>query len=117
MKSLIAALSLVAVSIAFTSASFAADKPEKPKDHAFTGVIVSVDATACNVVVKNKKDDSKTFTVNDKTKYATVDKKDATLADLKAGDKVMVQFVEEGDKLIAKKIGPPAAGKKKEEKK
>jgi Cu/Ag efflux protein CusF len=118
MKSLIAAISLVAVSLALASPSFAADKKEGEKKAApkqFTGVVDSCDAACIKV---KKGDDCKAFVVNDKTKVATADKKEAAIADIKAGDKVLVSYAEDGDKLVAKRICPPAAaGKKKEEKK
>jgi len=112
-----AMVSVVAVGLAFASTTFAAEKAEKakPASHDFTGVIESVDATANTVIVK-KKDESKTFSVTEKTKYATADKPEAALADLKQGDKVKVQFIEDGGKTVAKKIAV-AAGKEKKEKK
>jgi Cu/Ag efflux protein CusF len=113
----VAIVSVVAAGLAFVSASFAADKTEKPKSHVFTGVIDSIDAAANAVAVKNKGGECKSFSVTEKTKYATADKPEAALADLKQGDKVSVAYSEDGGKNVAKKIGPPAVPKKKEEKK
>jgi len=119
MKSFITALTLVAVSLAFTSAGIAAEKGPADKSPAkkkaaqkqFTGVVEACDA-GC-IKVKSAKE-SKMFAVNDKTKVATADKKEAAIADVKCGDKVTVLFAEDGDKLIAKRIGPPAPAKKKQ---
>ena len=121
MKSLIriaTVAAIVAVGLAFASTSFAKEKGEKaakPAAHVFTGVIDSIDATGNTLAVK-KGDESKTFSVNGDTKISTADKKEAALADLKAGDKVMVSFVETDGKLVAKKIGVAAAGKKEKKK-
>jgi hypothetical protein len=118
MKSFIAAVTLVAVSLAFTSASFAAEKKEGAKKAApqkqFTGVVEACDA-GC-IALKSAKE-SKKFVVNEKTKVATADKKEAAIGDVKCGDKVTVFFAEDGDKLVAKRIGPPPPSKKKAEKK
>ena len=109
-----AMVSVVAVGLAFASTTFAADKPDKPKPHVFTGVVDSCDAGCIKI---KKGDDCKMFVVTEKTKVVTADKPEAAIADIKAGDKVTVTFVEDGDKLIAKKIGPPATPKKKVEEK
>jgi Cu/Ag efflux protein CusF len=109
------ALSVAAVVTAFAAPARAADedaaKAEKPKKHQFTGVIES--ASGDTVVVKKDKE-SKSFKVGEKTKCRTADKEEATLADLKAGEKVTVNYTEEDGALIAHKIGPPASMKKKE---
>src|SRR6266404_843112 len=39
--------------------------------------------------------DSKNFKIGEKTKYATADKKDAAVTDIKVGDKVKVTYAEE----------------------
>jgi 3-dehydroquinate synthase class II len=112
MKSLIritAVAAVVAAALAFTGTSFAAEKAAKAKTQSFTGNIES--AAADSVVVK-KGDESKTFSVNAETKVATATNKEAAIADLKVGDKVLVGFVEADGKLVAKKIGPAVAGKK-----
>jgi Cu/Ag efflux protein CusF len=107
-------LSIAAIALAFAApvrGQEAAPKPEKPKRHAFTGIIQSVDAAAGTVIV-NKDKESKTFKVGDKTKYSTADKKEAALADLKAGDKVTVAYTEDAGVLTAHKIAPPESKKK-----
>jgi Cu/Ag efflux protein CusF len=121
--------SLLAVAVALSSSTFAEDgaakpakaekaqKPDGPKTSQFTGEITAVDAKANSLTVKHStKDESKTFKAEG-AKVATVDKKDATLADLKVGDKVRVQFVEENGAAVAKKIGPVPFRKPKAEKK
>ena len=109
----VTALSIAAVALAFAVPvrGQEAAKPEKPKKQQFTGTIESVDAKAGTVIVK-KGQEGKTFKVGEKTKYSTSDKKEATIADLKVGDKVLVSYTEEGGALMARKIGPPAAPKK-----
>ncbi len=125
MKSLIRAIAIatvIATGLVFTSATFAAEKAAKgekaakPAAHAFTGVIDAIDAAANTLTVK-KGEESKTITVNAETKISAPDKKEATLADLKVGDKVMVNFVDVDGKPVAKKIGAAAAAVKKEKKK
>lgn len=124
MKSLIrtaAIVTVIATGLAFTSATFAkdkaapAEKAAKAKNQQFTGVIDALDVAANSFTVK-KGEESKTFTVNGDTKISIADKKEAALADLKAGDKVMVGFVEADGKLVAKKIAGSAAPVKKEKK-
>lgn len=115
MKSLIriAAVAVIAA-FALTGTSFAEKKAEKgaakPKPQSFTGVVES--AAADSIVVK-KGEESKTFSVTAETKIVTADKKEAAIADIKAGEKVLVSFAEVDGKLVAKKIGPAPAGKKK----
>ncbi len=111
----VTALSLAAVALALAAPvrGEEAVKPEKPKKHSFTGAIASVDSSAGTVTVK-KGDESKTFKAGDKTKCSTGDKKDAAIADLKAGDKVTVSYTGEGDVLTALRIAPPAPPKKSE---
>ena len=84
----------------------ATEKPEKAKHRQFTGVIESISAKSNTVVVKHK-DDSKTFTISDETKYSTDEKKDAALADFKVGEKVTVHYTEEGGALVAHRITTP----------
>ena len=107
-------VSAVAVALAFAVPGRAADKPEKPKaeHHQLTGVIDAIDAAASTVTVKGRVD-TKTFKVTDKTKISTADKKEAALADLKAGDKVTV-VCGEGD--VATRIMPARPPVKKEKK-
>lgn len=107
MKKFMSVLTAVAVAAMFTTVALAADegapKAVKAKSHQFTGEITKVDAAAGSLDVKNSKDDTKTFKTDAKTKVVTADKKDATVADLKVGDKVTVIADEAG---LAIKIGP-----------
>ena len=107
------ALGIAALAFSFAAPVRAEDaaKPEKPKRHQFTGVIESIDAKAGTVIVK-KDTESKTFKVGEKTKYSTLDKKEAALADIKVGDKVKVAYTEENGVAMAHKIGPPDVPKK-----
>ena len=109
-------LSIAAVALAFTApvrAQDAATPPPKPKPQHFTGLIESIDAKAGTVVVK-KCTESKSFKIVEKTKFATADKKEAAIADIKVGDKVNVAYTEENGVATAHKIGPPAVPKKTE---
>ena len=81
------------------------------KRHQYTGDIASIDAKAGTVIVKKGEADSKTFKIDDKTKYSTAAKKDAAIADIKVGDKVTVHYTEEDGVATAHHIGPPAAPK------
>ena len=110
-------VTLAAVALAFTTGARAEDKaaakPDKPKMQQFTGVIEAIDATAGTLTVK-KKDESKSFTLCPKCKYAVPAKEGATAADFKAGDKVVVAYVMDGDKSVCKKLGlAPAKGAEK----
>ncbi|HVM60602.1 MAG TPA: DUF5666 domain-containing protein [Verrucomicrobiae bacterium] len=115
------ALGVAALALSFTGLVQAADTstpsnaaapaPTPPKRHQYTGEVSAIDAKAGTVIVK-KGEDSKTFKIGDKTKYATADKKDAALADIKVGDKVTVMYTEEDGVLTAHRIAPPKAPKK-----
>ena len=111
---------IAALALSVAAPVRAADEaaPPKPKRHQFTGIVESIDAKAGTAIVK-KDTESKTFKIGEKTKYSTVDKKEAAVGDIKVGDKVTVSYTEEGGALIAHKIGVPAsvAKKEKEEKK
>jgi hypothetical protein len=88
-----------------------AAKPASPKRQQFTGVIESIDAKAETAVVK-KGTESKTFKIGEKTKYATADKKEATITDIKVGDKVTVYYTTDASgTMIAHRIGPPPVKK------
>lgn len=109
-----AVITLAAVALAFAPGARAAEKAEakaeKPKMHQYTGVIESIDAQAGTLTVK-KKDETKSFNLCPKCKYAVPAKEGATAADFKTGDKVMLAYVEEGGKNVCKKLGvAPAKG-------
>jgi Cu/Ag efflux protein CusF len=84
----------------------------KPKAHSYTGDVTAIDAKAGTVIVKKEGAEGKTFKIDEKTRYATADKKDAALTDIKVGDKVLVSYTEEDGVLTAHKIGPPKSAKK-----
>jgi Cu/Ag efflux protein CusF len=114
------ALGIASLALSFAAPVRAADTnapttttAPKPRPRHYTGLVESIDAKAGTVIVK-KDAESKTFTIGDKTKYSTLDKKDATLADIKVGDKVTVAYTEDNGVLTAVKIGPTDAAKKKE---
>jgi Cu/Ag efflux protein CusF len=114
-----AAMVLGIAAIAFTAPVRAqetnqpAAKPAKPKRQSFTGLIESIDAKAGTAVVK-KGTESKTFKIGEKTKYATADKKEAEISDIKVGDKVKVSYTDDDGVAMAHRIGPPDAPKKTE---
>jgi Cu/Ag efflux protein CusF len=83
-----------------------AAKAKGPAPHQVTGTIEKIEGDS--VTVKNTKGESVVLVCNAKTKVATADKKEgATVADLKVGDKVQAQYVEQDGKNVCKKIGPP----------
>lgn len=103
--SLVLALGLVcllAISAGATTKKAAAAAAKKA-----AGAVVSVDATASTVVVKEKTADI-TLTVNDKTAI-TCGKDKKVLADIKAGDAVKAAYIVEGTTNMATKIEIAAA--------
>jgi hypothetical protein len=93
-------------------------KAEKPKAAAkmekFSGTVDKVDEMAKTIAIKGKKD-TMTFTVGDKTKI-TKGGKDTPLAELKKDMGVSVEYMKEGDKMMAGSIrvaAPKAAPKAK----
>jgi Cu/Ag efflux protein CusF len=115
----VTASSLIAVALAFTLPVQAQEKteskPAKPKLQQFAGTIDLIDSKAGTITV-TQKDKSETFKINEKTKYSTLDKKEAALTDFKAGDKVTVAFTSEPGQMIAHKISVSAEKKAKEKK-
>ena len=112
--------------VAFVSGVMAQGKPAAPAAPAstkpapsaqlekFSGKIKSVDAMAKSIVVA-KKEIEKSFVIDESTKI-TKGNETVTLADLKAGTKVLIEAKKEGDKLIASTIkvsAPKAAPVKK----
>jgi len=127
-KILSVVLSLVFV-FAVTSISFAAEnkeavaaapvveqkeaataKKEKAKSTQVTGEITAVDAAANTFTVKGRKGDV-TLSVDDKTKIMA-GKEVKTLADLKAGEKVTVKYIETDGKNMAKGVKIKTASEK-----
>jgi|GEM_PF-6429485 len=114
MKSFIAVLTMIAVSLALTSTSFAAEKGAKKAAPPHLTGIVEKCADCCIKIKDAKTGEVKTFMNNDQTKVATADKKVAAFSDVKPGDKVTVYYAEEGGKCVTKRIAPPPAPKKKQ---
>ncbi|MBM3859544.1 MAG: hypothetical protein FJ395_07840 [Verrucomicrobia bacterium] len=108
-RSFIAVLTLGALSLVFTTASFAAEKKGKGKKAAttsFTGVVEACDSGSIKI---RGLTESKTFVVNDNTMVATADKKEAAIGDVKCGTTVTVFFfVGPRGRSIAKTIAPTA---------
>jgi Cu/Ag efflux protein CusF len=97
------AIALTACAVlASASTALAAGKDTKE----VTGVIVSVDKNANTVTVRHK-DSTMTFTVASDVQFGHGGEKvkGMTIADLKIGDKVVVQYTIEGDKVVAHKFG------------
>lgn len=85
---------------------------KKAKKATVTGEVIAIDAKANTLTVKGPKKGDVALTVNDKTKI-TAGKDKKTLADIKAGDKVAVEYTE-ADKNTANKIDIKAASAKKD---
>jgi len=93
MKRWIAGMSGVAFGLLLTGQTWACNTLDD-------GFISKVDSTKSQVVVA-KGDAKQTFTTADKTQV-TINGKAATLADVKAGDKVQVDFETDTDVLAIK---------------
>ncbi len=123
--STIMSLFVVAVSMVFVSGVMAQQKPAASppaaaapapeKIEKFSGTVEKVDPGTKEVVVQMKKE-KLTFSTGDKTKV-TEGTKDLAFGDLKAGQKVSVQYKKEGDKLTAESISVSAPKAKKTAKK
>ena len=106
-------LATVVCALAFAGTVFGDDAipaaVTAPAQHSKTslisGAVVSVDAAAKQIVVKNSegKMNDVTFDVSDKANIKKAGK-DAALSDIAAGDKVMVAFRHKDDKRIATSI-------------
>jgi len=124
MKKTIAIVLSLVLMFAFTAVTFADEKAAAPAEkkaaHAMkavkkqvTGEVTAVDAKANTLTVKGKKGDVMVSTDDKTTVMAGKDKK--TLADVKAGDKVMVNYTEADGKNVATKVTIKAAPAKKAE--
>ena len=109
-----------AAAVVTTTVTVTAPAPAKApaavsKTSILSGVVVSTDATANQVVVKGKTKNT-IFDVNAKTNI-TKAKKEITLSDLAAGDNVIVAYkIKDGKKIAtAIKVKAPIAAPKKEE--
>jgi len=127
MKKTIAIVLSLVLMFAFTAVTFAAEKaaaPAEKKEAApakkavkkqVTGEVTAVDAKANTLTVKGKKGDVM-LSADDKT-AVTAGKDKKTLADVKVGDKVTVNYTEADGKNVAHKVAIKAAPAKKAEKK
>jgi hypothetical protein len=84
-------------------AAVTAHQPASLTQKTVSGEVVSVDSAKKEVVIKDGAGNEAPIVVNESTKL-TKGGKPATLADLKAGEKVTVELDEAGDKLVAKSI-------------
>jgi hypothetical protein len=113
MKRTMLALAASVVALAFALPTFAQDTNTPPKTtklvrHEFTGEVKTVDATTRVVSITGKGGEIKTFTLGEKAKIVTADKKTITLADLTVGQKVKVAYVTDPQgNMTAVRIGPP----------
>jgi len=91
-----------------------AEKPKAAKMEKFAGTVEKVDEMAKTFVVKGKKD-TMTFALGDKTKITKAGK-DMPFAELKMAMDISVEYMKEGDKMVAGSIrvaAPKAAPKAK----
>ncbi len=119
MKKVLATVFSVMFVFALTTATFAAEKKEaasaekkemttekkaekkkKVAHKQITGEVTAADAKANTITVKGKKTEV-TVTVNDKTKFMP---KGKTIADVTAGEKVMVKYTEADGQNTAKSV-------------
>jgi Cu/Ag efflux protein CusF len=111
MKKTIAIVLSLVLMFAFTAVTFAAEKAAVPAKKAVKkeviGEVTAVDANANTLTVKGKKGDVMVSTDDKTTIMANKDKK--TLADVKAGDKVTVNYTEADGKNVATKVAIKAA--------
>lgn len=86
------------IGLAFVTIGFAATKDSSMKSQQYTGTVSSVDSSAKNLVVKGK-DGEKTFDTTD-AKW----KGYASLDDVKAGDRVTVNYTKQDDTMKATNV-------------
>jgi Cu/Ag efflux protein CusF len=114
MKSLVRTAMIVGLAVAVlavTQTTRAADAKAEAKRA--QGQIESVDVKASTLVLKHKKE-TMTFAVPANVEFGGAGKK-TTLADLKVGDHVTIDYTSEGGKMTAHRIGhvdPKATEKK-----
>ena len=95
-------LSVIALVLATAAGAVAHEGNEHVR-----GVVTAVSAQSVTVELASKK--TKTLTINDKTTFETAGKA-AHLADVKVGDRVVIDVPEHGSNALLIKVG--AAGKK-----
>jgi Cu/Ag efflux protein CusF len=86
---------------------------KKAKKATVTGEVIALDAKANTLTVKGPKKGDVALTANDKT-MITAGKDKKTLADIKTGEKVAVEYTETDGKNSATKIDIKAASAKKD---
>lgn len=74
--------------------------PFKNNDPTISGTLIAIDVTAPTVTVKNDADGKETIMVFNHHSCVTVDNANASVADLKVGDKAYIRF----EKNIAKSV-------------
>lgn len=106
MKKAIAIVLSIMFVFALTTVTFAADKKMKADKKAgkmhVAGEVTNVDAKANTITVKGKKGDV-TVSVDDKTAIMA-GKEKKTMADVKVGEKVKVEYTEADGKNVAHKV-------------
>ncbi len=102
MKKNIFALSLLVV-LTMIATAFAQDTAQKQASKRGTFNVVSVDAKANTIDVKDASGASHTLKVAATSKM-TKDGKDIVLADLKAGDAVSVEYTDDGGTMTVKSL-------------
>jgi len=90
-------LSVVALLLAMSAGAFA----HEGNDHV-RGVVTAVSAQAVTVELANKT--TKTLSISDKTAFETAGKP-AHLADVKVGDRVVIDVPEHGSNALLVKVG------------
>lgn len=113
MKKAIAIVLSIMFVFALTTVTFAAEKKAGKGMHV-AGEVTNVDAKANTITVKGKKGDV-TVSVDDKTAIMA-GKEKKTMADVKVGDKVKVEYTEADGKSVAHKVHLMKAEKKMEKK-
>jgi len=115
MKKVLAIIVSALYILSIAGFSFAAEKKAPAKVKPVSGEVTAVDAMAKTITVKGKQGEV-SLVVDDKT-MVKIGKEKKSLADVKAGDKATVKYVEMDGKNVAKSIAISAAPAKKEMKK
>ncbi len=112
MRKSVALVMVLFVACALASLAVAAEKKaSKPAAHRATGEVVSIDATAKTITVKEK-DKDVTFTLAENAKVM-IHGKAGSLDQLKAGDHVNVKYMDKDGSQIAEEVSTAKAPAKK----
>jgi Cu/Ag efflux protein CusF len=106
MNALVVAAALITSRSLWAAAPVTDEKAEQAaeaKSNVCAGKVLVADAKTGTITIRHKKE-NKTFTVASDCKFNGFEKKDATLADLKTGDRAKVTYAQEADKLVAHQI-------------